>query len=347
MRRLWSLLVLSSIFASLAATAQAAPVLVGSPLTGTFSSSNCSGPCTLLPYERAGASETSPVTGAIIGWHIIGGSSSYHYRLRVASVLTSGTLYVASGTSAPATHVGAGIETFPAALPIVAGQQIGIDLEGGAPIGLRGDAGAGYASVEPPLAEGVGTATTEGGGLELGFNAEVQPAPTITVFAATAGPTGGGTSVLINGTDLEGTTSVKFGSVPAPFTQSSESAITAVTPASASAGSVPITLTTIAGTTTSTQQFTYQDPVTSTPGQSSPPASSPISAPAKLCTVPKLKGKSLKVSKSKIKGADCQVGGVTKKKGAKAATGKVVGQSKKPGTVLAAGTVVNVTLGKG
>jgi beta-lactam-binding protein with PASTA domain len=38
---------------------------------------------------------------------------------------------------------------------------------------------------------------------------------------------------------------------------------------------------------------------------------------------------------------------VTKKKGAKGATGKVVGQSRKPGTVLPAGTVVKVTLGRG
>jgi beta-lactam-binding protein with PASTA domain len=65
------------------------------------------------------------------------------------------------------------------------------------------------------------------------------------------------------------------------------------------------------------------------------------------CTVPKLKGKSLKASKKKIKATYCKVGKVTKKKGARASIGKVVGQSRKPGTVLAAGTVLKVTLGKG
>jgi beta-lactam-binding protein with PASTA domain len=60
-------------------------------------------------------------------------------------------------------------------------------------------------------------------------------------------------------------------------------------------------------------------------------APTPTPAPAPTCTVPKLAGKSLKASKKKIKGADCIVGKVTKKKGAKAATGKVVGQNKKTG----------------
>jgi beta-lactam-binding protein with PASTA domain len=76
-------------------------------------------------------------------------------------------------------------------------------------------------------------------------------------------------------------------------------------------------------------------------------ASPPVAPLAPTCTVPKLEGKSLKASKKKIRGADCKVGKVSKKRGAKAGKGKVVGQSKKPGTVLPAGTVVKVTLGKG
>jgi beta-lactam-binding protein with PASTA domain len=105
---------------------------------------------------------------------------------------------------------------------------------------------------------------------------------------------------------------------------------------------VSITVTTNAGSATSGGQFTYESPA----GKPIP-TPAPILAPAKTCTVPKLKGKSLKSSKKKIKAADCKVGKVTKKKGAKAATGKVVGQSRKPGTALPAGTVVKVTLGKG
>jgi hypothetical protein len=115
----------------------------------------------------------------------------------------------------------------------------------------------------------------------------------------------------------------------ASFTVDSEGQITAVSPDGA-AGSVPITVTTIAGTATSSQQFTYQAP--------------PAPAPAPTCTVPKLKGRSLKASKKKIKAADCKVGKVTKKKGAKGATGKVVKQSPKPDKVLPACSKVKVRL---
>jgi hypothetical protein len=86
-------------------------------------------------------------------------------------------------------------------------------------------------------------------------------------------------------------------------------------------------------------------PAVSAPAPSTAPPA-PV-APAPTCTVPKLGGKTLKASKKKIKAADCRVGKVTRRKGAKAESGKVVGQSKKPGTVLPAGNVVKVTLGKG
>ena len=41
-------------------------------------------------------------------------------------------------------------------------------------------------------------------------------APTVTGISPTSGPTAGGTSVTITGTDLTGATSVKFGSVAGP-----------------------------------------------------------------------------------------------------------------------------------
>jgi IPT/TIG domain len=143
------------------------------------------------------------------------------------------------------------------------------------------------------------------------------PPPSITTLGTTIGSTTGGTSVAISGASFAEVKSVSFGSTSASsYTIDSEGQITAVSPAG-SAGSVPISVTTVAGTATSSQQFTYQAPPT-------PP-------PPPTCTVPRLKGKTLKASKKKIKGADCKVGKVTKKKGAKAKTGKVVGQNKKPG----------------
>ncbi len=86
---------------------------------------------------------------------------------------------------------------------------------------------------------------------------------------------------------------------------------------------MPITVTTVAGTATSVQTFTYEG-----------------------CMVPKLRGKKLKASKKKLRKADCKTGKVKKRKGATGATGKVVKQSAKPGTILAPGTKVKVTLGR-
>jgi PASTA domain len=89
-----------------------------------------------------------------------------------------------------------------------------------------------------------------------------------------------------------------------------------------------------------------ETPAAAATGGSQGSSSIPTPALTRTCTVPKLKGRTLRASEKKIRGADCTVGKVTKKKGAEAKTGKVVGQSKKPGTVVAAGTAVRVTLAK-
>lgn len=336
---------LATFLAALAFTsgAQAALVTVGSPLTGTFIETDCGSiPCVFADrsHPEAGATVSSPVDGAVVAWHIIDGTALHQYRLRVLSPAAGGA-FTFSGTSAAEIPAGPQLETFPAALPIQAGQLIGIELELGGRIGSRAVGGAEYMLFDPPPADGATLAPAiSETGFEHGFNAEVQPAPTITAFGPTSGPISGGTTVTIGGTDFEGATAVKFGQTPAAgFTVDSEGVVSAVSPAGA-AGSAPITVTTVAGTAGSSQQFAYQAPMTPTPV-------TPIVTPAPTCKVPKLKGKKLKASKGKLRAADCKVGKVTKKKGAKAATGKVVGQSKKPGTVLAAGTVVKVTLGKG
>jgi PASTA domain len=88
-------------------------------------------------------------------------------------------------------------------------------------------------------------------------------------------------------------------------------------------------------------------PAAAPTGASSGSSSTPTPAPARTCTVPKLKGRTLRASKRKIRDADCTVGKVTKKKGAKAKTGKVVGQGRRAGTVLPAGASVKLTLGRG
>jgi hypothetical protein len=88
------------------------------------------------------------------------------------------------------------------------------------------------------------------------------PAPTVTSVAPTSGPTAGGTSVIVTGTDFTGTTGpggVRFGGTNATsYTVDGDTQITAVAPAG-SAGVVDVTVTAPGGTSTTSaaDQFTY------------------------------------------------------------------------------------------
>jgi hypothetical protein len=75
-----------------------------------------------------------------------------------------------------------------------------------------------------------------------------------------------------------------------------------------------------------------------------PPIAPPAAAPSATCTVPKLKGKTLKSAKKRIRAAACLVGKPTKKRGATAKSAKVVKQVPKPGATVPVGTKVKVTL---
>ncbi|WP_199228409.1 putative Ig domain-containing protein [Caulobacter sp. D4A] len=83
--------------------------------------------------------------------------------------------------------------------------------------------------------------------------------PTVTSISPTAGPTGGGTSVTISGTNFTGVTAVTFGATAATgFTFNSATSITATAPAG-SAGTVDVRVTTPAGSsaTSAADQYTY------------------------------------------------------------------------------------------
>jgi uncharacterized protein YhjY with autotransporter beta-barrel domain len=101
--------------------------------------------------------------------------------------------------------------------------------------------------------------TTPGGtGTGTGLFTYVA-APTVTGVSPTSGPTAGGTSVTITGTNFTGATAVMFGANPAAsYTVDSATQITATSPAG-SAGVVDITVTTVGGTsaTGAADQFTY------------------------------------------------------------------------------------------
>jgi hypothetical protein len=306
-----------------AGSAQAAVVTVGSPLKTTFGGDLCSGPSGTLAnsaLSEAGANVTSPVSGAVVGWKMNGNYSGGPFRLRVLKPAGSGQ-YTGAGSSATVSPI-SGPQAYTTDLPIAAGDLIGLDVHEGC-IGAAGVAGSDLINWNPALPDGSTLAPPYPfSNIELGFNAEVQPAPTISGLDVTKGSIEGGTSVTIAGSDFAGVSAVKFGSAPASsFTVNSETGITAVAPPATVPGAVDVTVTTAAGTTavSAADKFTYT-----------------------ACVVPKLKGKRLKAAKRKLKEADCKLGKV---KGQKTKFAKVKKQSPKFGKVLAPGSKVSLKLG--
>jgi IPT/TIG domain-containing protein/PASTA domain-containing protein len=319
----WAALVSASICALLIpASAEATTVTVGSPLALVANgTATCGGPCTWAntALGEAGTSVTSPISGVIVRWRIAPGYSGGPFTLRVLHPVGGG-LYAGSGTSSPGQPVGSGVNTFPTGLPVQAGDLIGLNLTVGSGIPRSSIApGSTESAWNPALPDGsTGAPTGNFPGFELLFNADVQPQPEISSSGPESGPITGGTTVMIAGHDFSGG-SVTFGSVAAKsFTVDSDSQITAVSPPASAPGPVDIRVTTPAGTTpvVSSDKFTYT-----------------------ACVVPKLKGKTLKADKRKLRQADCRLGK------ARGHGKKATKQSVKPGEVLPPGSKVNVKLG--
>lgn len=81
-------------------------------------------------------------------------------------------------------------------------------------------------------------------------------APTISRINPTSGPTSGGTTVIITGTNLASPSAVTFGASSATVVSSTATSISVTTPANA-AGTVRVVVTTSAGTSTQAVNFTY------------------------------------------------------------------------------------------
>lgn len=111
---------------------------------------------------------------------------------------------------------------------------------------LNGSSRTGFTNTYFPKFQITGTAIT---------------APTISALAPAHGTTDGGTNVTITGTGFTGTTAVTFAGVAATsFTVDSDTQITAITPASTSAGDVDVAVTTGGGTTALASGYRYDAP---------------------------------------------------------------------------------------
>jgi hypothetical protein len=328
--------------------ATAANVLLGTPSPGMMID-NFMFPrsSTLSQGTLPGAVLTSPVDGAIVRWRFSGGDREATYSLRVLD-LRGGLESLGAGRSAEVTPATGDLETFPAALPIRAGQTIGIDMEAGASINFRETDGAQLLFSQPPVAEGVPSPAAALATTELGFNAEVQPAPTVTGIAPETGPLEGGNPVVITGTEFRGVSAVHFGAVPAGFQVDSEGQITAVAPSNVTSTLVPISVTTVAGTASSAGTYAYVGTGGGGEGGSGGGGGggggNENGAGGVRCVVPKLRNLRLTTAKRRLRQSNCGLGRVRRKSGSSLATGRVLGQSPGRGRVLAPGAKVKLTL---
>ncbi|UWX03811.1 IPT/TIG domain-containing protein [Pseudoxanthomonas sp. NC8] len=99
----------------------------------------------------------------------------------------------------------------------------------------------------------------DGGPVNTVNTFNVTLAPAVTAISPSAGPTAGGTVVVITGTNFSGATAVRFGASNAGYTVNSATQITATAPAGA-AGTVDVTVTTTGGSTSATSaadRYTY------------------------------------------------------------------------------------------
>jgi len=323
MRQITAVIAIALMSVCLAGRAQAVPVTIGSPLQGELKTISPIGLTATVANLGAAGPVAAPVSGAIVQWRLLGMKGG-PFRLRVLRPL-GGSSFSAVGSSPAVIAFGPGLETFPSALPVQAGDLIGLDVVPGQQVGTLVSAVSTVAAWNPPLADGESRAYTEAGagGYEFAFNAVVQPAPAVNVVSPRAGSFKGGTSVAISGADFSGASSVTFGGTPALFNVNSENQIVAVAPAANKPGPVPVSVTTVAGTATSpSATFAY-----------------------KACIVPRLKGRKLEGAKKGIRRGGCRVGRVTTGNTVTAKTGRVVHQGPRAGRKLAPGTKVNVTLG--
>jgi hypothetical protein len=275
----------------------------------------------------------------IVRWRIYGETKQNSegvkasYRLRILTPPAEGAtnpsvsrLFTGAGSSETETPESEGFNTFPTSLHVQAGQLIGIDLLNNySVIAFGDDASLTSLTWLPVIADGQTRAAGRGTGRVFGFNADVQPLPSLSYLSRSSGSIEGGFPVTLTGSDFSGATAVLFGGVPATFTVNSDTEITATAPPSSTPGKVGITVETAAGATPSAtgEQFTYI-----------------------ACVVPNLKGRRLKSAKARLRREHCRPGRVKKLPEATARTGRVIRQHPKPGSILPPDAAVSITLKK-
>jgi IPT/TIG domain/PASTA domain len=311
-----------------AATAQASTIVIGSVMPKEPTATKFERVQTFFntALPEPGASLSSPVNGAVVAWRVQGAKGGPFY-LRVLHPNGKGA-YEAAGISQGASPKGEGLESFNTNLKIQAGDLLGIDPTNATDeVGVATASGAGYASIFPtPLDGSVVPPSEKFDGKELELSAVIQPQPEVTLVSPPFGPVGGGTVVTITGKNFTNASEVKFGSTAATFTVDSDTQITATAPKTERPGLADVSVTSFAGTNPNTRfdDYTYL-----------------------ACVVPKIKNRTLKVTKTLLRRRGCKLGHVKKVEApSPKKVGKVLKQQPAPGTILAPGSRVRIQLGE-
>ena len=191
------------------------------------------------------ASQGAGVNGTLPALQVVAESNGTYY----GQAMTAGDIYTIAGGSASGTTIPGNASAF--------------GLAG--PTSLASD---GLGNVF--MTDGATTASANLYEITGGPTGPAAQPPTVTSISPTSGPTAGGTSVTITGTNLTGATAVDFGTTAATsVTVNSATSVTATSPAGT--GTVNVTVTTPNGTSTGTAgQFTYNAPAVPTVTSISP-----------------------------------------------------------------------------
>jgi len=327
--------------------AEARTITVGSEMSGPLPHLiSFSGPtATIANADLIGPNPAAaPVDGRIVRWRVARQPGTDSYRLTVLHPTGLGA-YTATATSDPETASAVYTKAFTTALPIQAGDLIGLSISSAEPqaqITVAEVAGATQFGWDPLLAVGSpATAPVLIGGYESQFNADIAPAPRVSRVAPASGPLAGGTAVTIFGRDFDQASGVSFGSVPASsFTVLSENEIAAIAPAGARPGPFDVLVTNAVGTSPAeaADAFTYDPPP---PAPAPAVAPTPTPEPAPTCQVPSLTGKTLPATRRLLRRSRCRLGAV---RGHRRTGDKVIKQSPRPGLSRPSGWTVNVTI---
>jgi hypothetical protein len=343
---------LSVVGGLLACSSAAAQITIGQTAPPTSLGQNCQ---YSVPYDQFQSSvgEGAPYVvpapgGAITSWST-NARAGFGQGLGLKVFRPTGPVeYSVVGHDGPRSLTPSTLNTFPVAIPVAAGDIIGVDVPLETvptacefPTGLSGDI---ISFKEGDNADGSSFEVESSyPAFRVNLSATLLPPPTLSGIAPALGSTKGGTSTEITGSNFADVTGVSFGGVrAASFTVDSESQITAVSPQAGTSGAVDVAVSTVAGSSAATaaDHFTYEAAPASANAANPGTALTP-SPSTRRCVVPKLKGHGLKADRKRLQRADCRLGRVS---GTKTKTAKVVEQKPKAGRVLAANAKITVTV---